>query len=134
MQRSAEKGIKMAFGELAAEIKKAPALKAEKKDISYADQSEIRDFTGPAKRLFCSDSEIQGFAPQQRAFGSRTSSDPKHGSIIKTIASQSSQNQQSGGNAKWDECRYLKKSDFGKDYCTEYHSICAKDNCRRARK
>ena len=88
---------------------------SEKKDISYAD------------------SEIKGFVPRERTFGSRTSPDPKHGSIIKNIASQSNANQQSGGNATWEECRHRKNS-MGKDYCAEYHSLCAKDNCRRARK
>lgn len=96
----------------------APKRQAvEKKDISYAD------------------SEIKGFIPQERHFATRnTSSNPAHGSIIRNIASQSNTNQQSGGNATWEECRHLKKSDFGKDYCAEYHSLCAKNNCRRARK
>ena len=99
-------------------IEAAESTKAhtEKKDISYAD------------------SEIKGFVPRERSFGSRTSSDPKHGSIIKNIASQSNANQQSGANATWEECKHLKKSDFGKDYCAEYHSLCAKDRCRKARK
>lgn len=94
-----------------------PKVAAQRKDISYTD------------------SEIKGFVPSERSFASRnTTSNPAHGSIIKNIASQSNISQQSGGNTTWQECRHLKKSDFGKEYCTEYHSLCAKERCNRARK
>jgi len=96
-------------------VEGAPKVAVEKKDISYAD------------------SEIKGFVPRERTFGSRTSNNPAHGSIIRNIASQSSTNQQTGGNATWEECKH-RKSSMGRDYCAEYHSLCAKGSCRRAKK
>lgn len=74
------------------------------------------------------------FTPSQVNYGVKTSANPQHGSIIKNIASQSSANSQAGGNTTWEECRHLKKSTPGKEYCSEYHSLCAKENCKRARK
>ncbi|MCX6804111.1 MAG: hypothetical protein NTY48_06125 [Candidatus Diapherotrites archaeon] len=91
---------------------------AEKKDINYAD------------------SEIKGFIPQQRTFGSRNTTSNANaacGSIIRNIASQSNMNLQTGGNTNWNECTHRKEG-FGKDYCKEYHSICYKEKCTRARK
>ena len=85
----------------------------EKKDVSYRD------------------SDISGFVPQQRSFGARQTNDPKHGSIIRNIASQSNSSSQMGGNATWEECKH-RKQNSGKDYCSEFHSLCAKNGCRRA--
>jgi hypothetical protein len=79
------------------------------------------------------DSEIKGFVPQPRAFGSRVNSDPRHGSIIRGITSESSSNSQSIGGASWEECKHRKNSQ-GRDFCSEFHSLCAKQNCKRARR
>jgi hypothetical protein len=132
----------MAFRDLVNTAKKTVTQRAQPQNL--AGQSNPMDTSGESQAsrtmvekrdISYTDSEIQGFVPSQRTFGARnTTSNPAHGSIIKNIASQSNINQQSGGNATWQECRHLKKSDFGKDYCAEYHSLCAKDRCNRARK
>jgi hypothetical protein len=87
----------------------------------------------PKKEISYKDSEIKGFVPGQRTFGSRTSENPQHGSIIRNISSQSSTNSQTPGNASWNECKH-RKENTGKDYCAEYHSLCAKEKCRRAKR
>jgi len=102
--------------------------------IEAAEGPAPRKASSGKKDISYIDSEIKGFVPQERHFGSRnTASNPAHGSIIRNIASQSSTNSQAGGNTTWEECRH-RKNNSGKDYCTEYHSLCAKENCRRARK
>jgi len=93
----------------------APA-KVAKQDISYKD------------------SEIKGFVPGQRTFGSRQNNDPKHGSIIRNISSESDMNKQINNmGVKWDECKH-RKSNSGKDFCAEYHSLCYKEKCKKARR
>jgi len=88
----------------------------ERKDISYKD------------------SEIKGFVPGERRFVSRAGSDPRHNSIIRGIASESEAGKQGGfGATTWQDCKFKKTSD-NKDYCQEFHSLCAKENCRRARR
>jgi hypothetical protein len=91
------------------------AQKAAKQDISYRD------------------SEIQGFVPQQRSSMGRTNVDARCGSIIRNIASESNMSSQMGGDATWENCRH-RKTNSGRDYCAEYHSLCAKHSCRRARR
>jgi hypothetical protein len=108
-----------------------------KKDISYKDQAN-QGFAGPVNHRVYKDSEIKGFVPstsgtQRRTFGERTSSDPRHGSIIRNIASTSGANAQMSGGANWEECKHRKTS-TGKEFCAEYHSICYKEKCKRARK
>ncbi|MFA5125563.1 MAG: hypothetical protein WC462_00990 [archaeon] len=122
----------MSFGDFAREAKKntpqripsgkpenlveaAESQPAQKKDISYKD------------------SEIKGFVPQQRTSMSRKNIDSRCGSIIRNIASESNIRSQTGGEATWEECRHRKNSN-GRDFCSEYHSLCAKENCRKARK
>ncbi len=92
-----------------------PKPKAEKQDISYKD------------------SEIQGFVPQPRSFGSRQNSDPRCGSIIKNIANASSSSSQMGADTSWENCKF-RKTNSGRDFCAEFHSLCAKTGCRRARR
>lgn len=88
-----------------------PAIK--KQDISYKD------------------SEISGFVPQPRSMGSRQSMDSRHGSIVRGIANASSMSSQMGGNATWENCKH-RKTNSGRDFCAEYHSLCAKERCRKA--
>ncbi len=115
--------------EAAEETKPAVA----KKDISYKDQAN-QGFAGPVKQRFYEDSEIKGFVPGQRTFGSRQNNDPKHGSIIRNISSESDMNKQMNDmGVKWDECRH-RKSNSGKDFCAEYHSLCYKEKCKKARR
>ena len=132
----------MAFGNLVNAVRKAVPQKAAPQNNNTMIETNERNsdlqmtkVTPQRKDISYTDSEIQGFVPSQRGFSPRNNnSNPAHGSIIKNIASQSNVNQQSGGNTTWQECRHLKKSDFGKEYCSEYHSLCAKDRCNRARK
>ena len=101
--------IRTALGE----TKPAPQ-RQEKQDISYRD------------------SEIQGFVSQSKGF-SRQSTDDRHGSIIRNIASESNRSSQMGGGTNWEQCKFHKNS-AGRDFCAEFHSLCAKSNCKRARK
>ncbi len=107
---------KIAQNEVSDAIMENPKPKAEKQDISYKD------------------SEISGYVPQQKSFGtSRQNSDPRCGSIIKNIANASSSSSQMGGDTSWENCKH-RKTNSGKDYCAEFHSLCAKTGCRRARR
>jgi hypothetical protein len=107
---------KIAQNDMSDALMENPKPKTEKQDISYKD------------------SEISGFVPQQRSFGtSRQNNDPRCGSIIKNIASASSSSSQMGGDTTWENCKF-RKTNSGKDYCAEYHSLCAKERCRKARR
>ena len=126
----------MAFGDLVSSAKKntpqknVPSGGAE--NLIEASEGGAKSAT-QKKDVSYKDSEIKGFIPQQRTFGSRQTSDPKHGSIIRNIASESSMSSQTGGDVNWENCRHRKNSS-GRDFCIEYHSLCAKDSCRKARK
>ena len=128
----------MGFGDFAREVKKAVPVKkmpsVEQNDMVDA-LAETKSPKQEAKKQDISyrDSEIQGFVPMGRSNSSRQSVDTRHGSIIRNIASASNTNSQSGGEVSWEECKH-KKSSMGKDYCAEFHSLCAKNNCRRARR
>ena len=127
----------IAQNDLADALTEDPKPTPQKQDISYKDQAN-QGFAGPVNLRVYKDSEIKGFVPstsstQRRTFGERTSSDPRHGSIIRNIASTSGTNAQNFGGANWEECKH-RKSSTGKDYCAEYHSICFKEKCKRARK
>ncbi len=87
----------------------------EKKDISYKD------------------SEITGFVPKPRTASRNAQVSSAHGSIIRNIAAESDRSSQLGATTSWQECTHRKEG-FGRDYCKEYHSICYKEKCSRARK
>ena len=125
----------MPFNDLAKEAKKfsqtrIPSGKPE--NLIEANEIPAKKFV-PKQDIAHRYSEINGFVPGQRAFGSRQSTDERHGSIIRNISSQSSANSQTCGDTNWENCKYRKASDT-KDYCQEYHSQCFKEKCRRARK
>ena len=128
----------MGFGDLAREVRKNNPVKK----MPSVEQNDMVDALAETKNpkqetkkqdISYRDSEIQGFVPMGRSNSSRQSVDTRHGSIIRNIASASNTNSQSGGEVNWEECKH-KKSSMGKDYCAEYHSLCAKNNCRRARR
>jgi hypothetical protein len=107
-----------------------PSGKAE--NLIEANELPTKKFV-PKQDISYRDSEIKGFAPGQRAFGSRQSFDERHGSIIRNISSASSANSQTYGDTNWENCKHRKSSDT-KDYCVEYHSQCFKEKCKKARK
>ncbi len=106
---------KIAQNEMSDAIMENPKPTVQKQDISYKD------------------SEIQGFVPQQRTFANKQNNDPRCGSIINNIANASSSNSQRGGDTSWENCKF-RKTNSGKEYCAEFHSLCAKTGCRRARR
>jgi hypothetical protein len=55
--------------------------------------------------------------------------DDRHNNIIATIIKDS--NTKTRGRANWECCKYKKDSD-GNVYCTEFHSFCGKEKCKRA--
>ncbi len=55
--------------------------------------------------------------------------DNRHGNIIADVIRGS--NDTFCGNATWENCKYKKTVD-GNTYCTEFHSICGKERCKRA--
>jgi len=55
--------------------------------------------------------------------------DDRHNNIIATIIKDS--NTKSCGRTTWESCKYKKDSD-GNVYCTEFHSFCGKEKCKRA--
>jgi hypothetical protein len=126
----------MSFSDLAREAKKntptrIPSGKAE--NLIEASEQTTKAHV-EKKDISYKDSEIKGFIPGERRFVSRTNSDPRYNSIIRGIASASESEKQSNfGGASWQDCKYRKTSD-AKEYCQEFHSLCAKDNCRRARR
>ncbi len=62
---------------------------------------------------------------------SKQSVNDKHCNIIKNVVIES----QSGvySPATWKDCRYMKE-EGGRVFCREYHSLCGKDRCGRARR
>lgn len=78
-------------------------------------------------------SGVAGFGPRQGFIGGKSSSDPRHGSIVRKISQESDLNSQMETNATWQECKYRKEG-FGRDYCQEYHSLCYKEKCARAKR
>jgi hypothetical protein len=126
----------MGFGDLAREVRKnsqKPAPSVAQNDMADAIMEESRPAPAPKQDISYRDSEIQGFVPQGRGGMSRQSVDSRHGSIIRNIASESNINSQRGGGASWEECKH-RKTNSGTEYCAEYHSLCAKQRCNRARK
>ncbi len=128
----------MAFGDLVNAARKtstqhrAPTIA--QNDLADALTEEVKAPAQQKKDISYKDSEIKGFVPGQRTFGARTNLDPKHGSIIRNISSQSDMNKQNDyGGVTWEECKH-RKSSTGKDFCAEYHSLCYKDKCKKARK
>jgi hypothetical protein len=122
----------MGFGDLVKEIKKnnaqrVPSGKPENL-VEATERTPIQK-----KDISYKDSEIKGFVPSQRTIMSRQNLDSRCGSIIRNIASESSIHSQTCGETTWEQCKYRKNSN-GKDFCSEYHSLCAKENCRKARK
>lgn len=55
--------------------------------------------------------------------------DDRHNNIISKIITDS--NTKRGGNTNWECCKYKKDSE-GVVYCTEFHSLCGKEKCKRA--
>ncbi|MFA6064742.1 MAG: hypothetical protein WCW44_00545 [archaeon] len=130
----------MGFGDIARDIKRNPlpvktAPKVEQNDITDAIIDGEKSSTASVQKQDISyrDSEIKGFVPQARFFGSRLNNDPKHGSIIRNIASESNSSSQMGATATWEDCKHH-KNQSGRDFCAEFHSLCAKERCRRARR
>jgi hypothetical protein len=126
----------MSFGDFAREAKKnTPKIEFSGKPEGIAENLLAEEEKPAVKKQDISykDSEIKGFVPQARSSGSRQSFDSRHGSIIRNIASESNINSQVGGEATWENCRH-RKSNSGRDFCAEYHSLCAKNACRKARK
>lgn len=62
---------------------------------------------------------------------SKQAMNDKHCNIIKNVVIES----QSGvySPATWKECRYMKE-EGGRVFCREYHSLCGKEKCGRARR
>lgn len=130
----------MGFGDIARDIRKNPlpvksAPKIAQNDLADAiiDGEKPVTSSAPKQDISYRDSEIKGFVPQARSFGSRVNNDPKHGSIIRNIASESNSSSQMGATATWEECKHHKQQ-AGRDFCAEFHSLCAKERCRRARR
>ena len=55
--------------------------------------------------------------------------DERHNNIITNIIQDS--NTKTRGRTTWDCCKHKKETD-GKIYCTEFHSFCGKEKCKRA--
>ena len=55
--------------------------------------------------------------------------DARHNNIITNIIQDSKLKPR--GNTSWEECKHKKETD-GTTYCTEFHSLCGKDKCKRA--
>jgi hypothetical protein len=125
----------MGFGDFAREARKnsqKPTPVVQQNDMADAIMDTPKE-TPQKQDISYRDSEIQGFVPQGRGGMSRQSVDTRHGSIIRNIASESNINSQRGGGATWEECKHRKNSS-GNDYCAEFHSLCAKQRCNRARR
>ena len=127
----------MALRDFAKDIKKNTPVQKSAPSIAQNDVADAlmdEPKSAPQRQdISYKDSEIKGYVPQQRTFGSRQNTDSRHGSIIRGIASESSMNSQVGGQASWEECKHRKNSQ-GRDFCSEFHSLCAKQSCKRARK
>jgi len=128
----------MGFGDIARDIRKNPLPVKTTPSIAQNDIADAiidgeKSSTTQKQDISYRDSEIKGFVPQQRSFGSRVNNDPKHGSIIRGIASESSTSSQMGANTTWEECKHHKQQ-AGRDFCAEFHSLCAKERCKRARR
>lgn len=126
----------MGFGDFAKEVRKTtakmvPSGKAE--NLIEAAENALPQTPVKKQDISYKDSEIQGFVPQGRSSMQRQSMDARHGSIIRNIASESNMNSQVGGEANWENCKH-RKTNSGKDYCAEYHSLCPKEKCRKARR
>lgn len=87
--------------------------------------------TSKKQEINYSESQITGFSPSQKNYSSSTTADPRHGSIIRNITSASNSTLYKEMNTTWENCKYRKNSS-GMDFCSEYHSLCAKEKCRRA--
>ena len=126
---------KVAFGNILKDVRKNNLAQ---KNTPVVAQNEMADAimdtkpTPQKQDVSYKDSEIQGYVPQARNYSSSQSTDPRHGSIIRNIASASQTNLQTTSNASWENCKY-RKSSSGRDFCAEYHSLCAKEKCRRAK-
>ena len=55
--------------------------------------------------------------------------DERHNNIIANIIQDS--NTKPKGTTNWEGCKHKKDSD-GATYCTEFHSLCGKEKCKRA--
>jgi hypothetical protein len=62
---------------------------------------------------------------------SRQEIDDRHCNIVANVIKQSGTT--TSGDANWQNCKYKKDCD-GQVYCTEFHSFCGKEKCRRATK
>jgi len=62
---------------------------------------------------------------------SRQKLDDRHCNIIKNVVNQTQSG--CGAPATWENCRHH-KAQGGRDFCSEYMSLCVKDKCSRARK
>jgi len=127
----------MGFGNIVKDIRKTPIPVKSTPSIAQNDVADalMDEGKAPTQRQDISykDSEIKGFVPQARSFGARADNNPKHGSIIRGISSESSTSSQMGATATWEDCKHRKTSQ-GRDFCSEFHSLCAKERCRRARR
>ena len=129
-------GEKLGFGDIARDVRKniaqqKVAPKIAQNDITDALMENPKP-TIQKQDISYKDSEIQGFVPQPRTFSARQN-DPRCGSIINNIANASSSSSQRGGDTSWENCKF-RKTNSGKEYCAEFHSLCAKTGCRRARR
>ncbi|MBT4192367.1 MAG: hypothetical protein HOE11_03590 [Candidatus Diapherotrites archaeon] len=57
--------------------------------------------------------------------------DDRHGNVIANVIKDTGK--YFDRDATWEECKH-KKDAGGNTYCTEFHSFCAKDKCKRATK
>ncbi len=136
MQLIIAKVKNLAFGNIVKDVRKNILVQRNTPQIA---QNDITDAilenpkpTTQKRDISYKDSQITGYIPQTRNYFSNQSTDPRHGSIIRNIASASNSNLQSGSNTSWENCKYRKNSS-GMDFCSEYHSLCAKEKCRRAK-
>jgi hypothetical protein len=62
---------------------------------------------------------------------SRQEIDDRHCKIVADVIKKSGTS--TSGDTNWENCKYKKDCD-GQVYCTEFHSFCGKEKCRRATK
>jgi len=64
--------------------------------------------------------------------GKKQAIDERHCNIIKNVVNEA-QSEERAMPATWQCCRHH-KNQGGRDFCTEYMSLCSKEKCSRARK
>ena len=130
-------GENLAFGNIVKDVRKTVPVQKSTPQIAQNDMTDaIMENPRPTVQkqdISYKDSEIKGYVPQPRTFTSRQSTDPRLGSIINNIVNTASSSSQMGADTSWENCKF-RKNNSGRDFCSEFHSLCAKTGCRRARR